>query len=79
MLRKALKRKFWLDIVHVAAGMVSCILTVKYVVVGVVSTVLFIVYQLDEGWHIRDESWRDILEYSVGYYLAGLMALILNT
>ena len=66
------------DAAHIVAGVVSCLVTVKYPVIGVVSTILFLIYQLDEEWHLKDEAWRDILEYAVGYYLTGIMVLALN-
>ena len=61
------------DMVHLVSGLVSALITFHAPVVGAVMTLLFIIYQLDESWHIRDESWIDILEYSVGYYVAAIV------
>ncbi|MDW8086321.1 MAG: hypothetical protein RMI45_08830 [Ignisphaera sp.] len=69
------------DIAHILAGVASAIVTFSHPVIGVVMTILFIIYQLDESWHIKDESWLDILEYSIGYYATStiyVLAKILN-
>ena len=31
---------------------------------------IFMAYQLNEDWHLRDRAYHDILEFSIGYYLA---------
>jgi len=39
---------------------------------------IFIIYQLDESWHIDDEAWRDIREFLVGIFI-GLGIILLLT
>jgi hypothetical protein len=38
----------------------------------------FIVYELDQDWHIKDKAYRDLLGFLIGAYLAGVGLVIWN-
>jgi len=38
--------------------------------------ILFIIYELDEEWHIKDNAYRDILEYIIGVAIGALALLV---
>jgi len=40
--------------------------------------ILFIVYEVDEDWHLSDEAFRDILEFTIGLYITSLVVLTLG-
>lgn len=37
----------------------------------------FMIYELNEDWHISDQAFRDILEYCIGMYACAFIMLIL--
>ena len=41
-----------------------------------IATALFIIYELDEDWHISDEAFRDIREYIIGFFAACIALLM---
>ncbi len=45
-------------------------------ILSILLFITFLVYELDEDWHISDEAYRDILEYAVGLYAASILLLI---
>jgi len=38
--------------------------------------ILFVIYELDEDWHISDEAYRDILDYMIGLSVASVIRII---
>jgi hypothetical protein len=64
------------DVAHIIAGLIASLATFINPVAGVLATVLFIIYELDEEWHLKDESYKDILEFAVGYYVGIITKLV---
>ena len=64
------------DIAHIVAGLIASLATFINPVAGVLATALFIIYELDEEWHLKDESYKDILEFAVGYYVGIITKLV---
>jgi len=64
------------DLAHIIAGLLASLATFMNPAVGVVAVALFIIYQLDEEWHLEDESYRDIAEFAAGYYTGILLKLV---
>jgi len=64
------------DIAHVFAGLIASLATFINPVAGVLATALFIIYELDEEWHLEDDSYKDILEFAVGYYVGIITKLV---
>ncbi len=46
-----------------------------------IGTALFLVYEIDEDWHLYDQAYKDILEAAIGFFAAvtGLIAWRLLT
>jgi hypothetical protein len=64
------------DIAHAVAGLLASLATFMSPAVGVVAVALFIIYELDEEWHLEDESYQDIAEFAIGYYAGILLKLV---
>ena len=64
------------NVAHIIAGLIASLATFINPVVGVLATVLFVIYELDEEWHLKDESYKDILEFAVGYYVGIITKLV---
>ena len=60
---------------HLVAGLLSSLSVSVSPVLPVVSTLLFITYQLDEDWHIKDKAYLDILEYMLAFF-AGISLML---
>jgi len=41
-------------------------------------TVAFIIYELDEDWHLNDQAYHDLLDYMVGLSIGALSLLALR-
>ena len=54
---------------HLVAGLFSSLSVSISPVLPVVSTLLFITYQLNEDWHIKDKAYLDILEYMLAFFI----------
>jgi len=65
----ALKRLYLTltDLAHVVFGILTVFAAVYLQpVVSVIMFATFVLYQLDEEWHLEDESYQDIREYGIG-------------
>jgi len=38
--------------------------------IPIVLLLLFLVYEVDEDWHLYDQAYRDILEAMIGFFVA---------
>jgi len=63
------------NVAHIIAGLIASLATFINPVAGVLATVLFVIYELDEEWHLEDESYKDIAEFAAGYYIGILLKL----
>jgi len=67
----------WLTkIGHALFGFISTLAVLVHPVLPALSLALFIVYELDEEWHLNDEAYEEIREYGYGASLALLTLLI---
>ena len=57
------------SLAHIIAGIICGITTLLHPVMAVIATLLFLIYELDEDWHLSDKAFKDILEYAIGYYI----------
>ena len=64
------------DLIHILVGALTAGLVLVHPVLTIVGTLAFMIYQLDEGMHIKNGAWKDIKEWMVGFYLAGASLLI---
>ena len=62
------------SLAHYIGGLLAALTGKFYPVLAVIATVLFIIYELDEDWHLNDKAFRDIREYLIGFFV-GLILL----
>jgi hypothetical protein len=48
------------------------------IVFSIINTLLFIIYELDEAWHLHDESYEDIKEFAIGLALGEVLLLAMD-
>jgi len=67
------------DLAHIAFGILT-VLAVVYVhpVVSVIMFLTFIIYELNEEWHLEDESYEDIREYGIGLGIGTLIMVVVT-
>lgn len=63
---------------HFVSGMLTAAMSIYSVVLAILMFLVFLIYELNEDWHIKDEAWRDILSYGLGIYLMAVVFLILG-
>jgi len=56
-------------VAHFVAGFLTGYSTELSFVLPILMFLVFIVYELDEDWHISDNAYEDIRDYAVGLYL----------
>ena len=64
------------DFSHVIAGFLCGILSTHAPLFSVLGSVIFILYELDEDYYLNDQAYKDIREFLIGYFLAGLILLL---
>ena len=67
------------QVFHLLAGVIT-VATIIYLspVAGVIEFVVFIIYELNEDWHISDSAFIDILFYAIGLYAAAVILMLLG-
>jgi len=64
------------DIIHFIGGVITALAAIKAPVLGLVIAIVFLVYELNEDWHIRDEAFKDIRAYLVGLFITALAYIL---
>ena len=64
------------SLAHYLGGFLSGLCCLFNPVLSVLATVVFIIYELDEDWHISDEAFRDIKEYLLGLFTAMIIVAV---
>ena len=69
------------DIAHVIAGVLTSTASFINPTLATLMFIGFIIYELDEDWHLSDEAYQDILEFLIGLYggFAAYLIVKLNT
>ena len=65
-------------IAHIVAGTLTALASFINPALSILLFITFLVYELDETWHISDESYRDILEYAIGLYITTTIIIALK-
>jgi len=48
-------------------------------VLSILNTIVFIIYELNEEWHLEDASYKDILEFAIGLGIGEVIILCLSS
>jgi len=66
------------SIAHYVAGfLIPYIAIYIHWSISLIATILFILYELDEEFHLSDESYIDIKEFLIGLYI-GCVSIIIK-
>jgi len=63
-------------LIHLPVGAFNAWLISESPDAGVVFFIAFVVYQLDECLHIKDQAWKDLKGYLWGFAIAALFLLL---
>jgi chromate transport protein ChrA len=62
---------------HGLAGALTAILCFVNPVSAVLAFLIFLIYEIDEDWHKRDEAYRDFLIYGLGFFITSALKIII--
>ncbi len=65
-------------LIHFIAGFLTALTTYYNNMLSILLFIIFIIYELDEDWHLSDQAFKDILEYAVGLYAAAIILLVVE-
>jgi hypothetical protein len=57
------------QIIHFLAGVLTAYTSFYNIALSILMFIVFVIYELDEDWHIRDQAYKDILVYALGLYM----------
>jgi len=63
------------DLAHILYGILTVFAPIH---IAPIMAALFVIYELDEEWHLNDEAYRDISEYMLGIAIGVILWLILR-
>jgi len=66
------------DLAHIAFGAITAIVSKINIVFSIINTFLFVLYELDEEFHLCDESYEDIKEFTIGLTIGEALLLALG-
>ncbi len=72
-------RRLWVRLAsvgHFLGGLVAALVAPVSPLLAILVTAVFIIYELDEDWHISDLSYRDIREFLEGMVTGGAILVI---
>lgn len=55
---------------HYLVGILTAMSSLVNWVLPVIGCIGFMVYELNEDWHRKDEAYYDVLEFLVGFFIA---------
>ena len=64
------------SLAHVLFGYFCGVLTLYAPFYAILGSLIFIFYELDEDYYLNDKAYKDIREFLVGFFLAGLEILL---
>ena len=67
---------FLADLGHMLLGVLIIVLTKVNPLASILLFTSFIIYELDEDWHISDQAYNDILELMVGMVISSIVYLL---
>jgi len=64
------------SLAHLLGGLLAGLASMFNPALSVLATVVFLIYELDEDWHISDEAFRDIKEYLIGLFISLIIVVV---
>ena len=64
------------DLAHALLGVLIIVLTKVNPLASILLFISFIIYELDEDWHINDNAYGDILELMLGMVISSIVYLL---
>ena len=65
------------SIAHYMFGFVAALVSFRNPLLGAVLVFLFVVYEVDEDWHLHDRAFRDIREALIGMVIGSVVGMVL--
>ena len=77
-LKRRLKRRLkkLTDLAHAVLGVLIIVLTKVDPLASILLFLTFLVYELDEDWHLHDQAYQDILELMIGMVISSIVYLL---
>lgn len=64
-------------LVHMPVGLICALLCATgYMPIGVIFFLGFVLYELNEDWHIKDSAWKDLFGFLVGLPIIPLVVIL---
>ena len=67
---------FLTDLAHTLLGVLIIVLTKVNPLASILLFLTFLVYELDEDWHLHDQAYQDILELMIGMVISSIVYLL---
>ncbi|MEM4570939.1 MAG: hypothetical protein QXE66_06495 [Desulfurococcaceae archaeon] len=67
---------FLTTLAHVLFGFISTLSVIVHPVLPVLALIAFVIYELNEEWHLRDEAYDELAEFMAGMFTAMIMLLV---
>jgi len=71
-------RDILFSLAHVVFGFLASVSILISPVLTVVNFLIFLVYEMDQQWTIRDEAYEELREYGLGFGLGVVFLFILT-
>jgi len=69
---------FLKQIIYFLAGVLTAYTSFYNTILSILMFIAFMLYELDEDWHIRDQAYRDILVYAIGLYMCVFVHILIK-
>jgi len=69
---------FFTKLIHVLCGFLTAYSTEFSIILPILLFLVFILYELDEDWHISDNAYEDIRDYAIGLYAYAILRIIFS-
>ena len=60
---------------HFAAGCITAVTAIRHPLLASLLFGAFIVYEVNEDWHLSDNAYKDIFVYALGLYVTAIFLL----
>ena len=53
-------------IAHIVFGVLTALVSVISPVLPIINTAIFVIYELDQEWHLKDAAYEELFEFAAG-------------